>query len=175
MRQNVNPLVDLLFRGLPRPIATLDQSHCTPSGMLHPANRHKPLVFKLLPTVWEHDAVKAHGHYEPHNTLLVDDSPYKAARNHHHTALHPPEWSPLEVDPSRSDALGPGGNIRLVLEEIANAADLRDVVSRVNSTASPFWIRPSEDALYSQLRRQHGPVEMIPSEMPADYLHGRGR
>ncbi len=61
------------------------QEACTYSGT---SAAHKPLFLKELARVWTEPAFAAFG---PHNTLLVDDDAYKAARNPPHTAIHPPK------------------------------------------------------------------------------------
>ena len=61
-----------------------DQSHCTPTGLNTLENECKPLVLKELRKVWEKvepDLPFERGEYDETNTLLLDDSPYKALRN----------------------------------------------------------------------------------------------
>ena len=162
MARNVAPLVDLIFdassqgssQGSSHPAAVLDNSHCEPTGMRHPENRHKPLVLKRLSAAWQHERVAALGPFCESNTVLLDDSPYKAARNPPHTSLHPPEWTPLEACAERDGALASGGKIRSVLAELACADDMREVVRRVNGSASDFWSCPSADGLYRRLRER---------------------
>ena len=66
-----------------------DQSHCTSTGLNTLENQSKPLVLKELRKVWEKvepDLPFEKGEYDETNTLLLDDSPYKALRN-------PVSWS----------------------------------------------------------------------------------
>lgn len=59
-------------------------SKCTFTGHKTLENKHKPLVLKELRKLWnveEQDLPWEVGDYSPSNTLLVDDSPYKALRN----------------------------------------------------------------------------------------------
>lgn len=61
-----------------------DLSHCTGTGFKTLENKHKELVFKELRKLWEkHDANLPWGKgcYNASNTLLLDDSPYKALLN----------------------------------------------------------------------------------------------
>lgn len=61
-----------------------DQSHCTATGFNTLENRSKPLVFKELRKLWEKlepDLPFERGYYDETNTLLLDDTPYKALRN----------------------------------------------------------------------------------------------
>lgn len=61
-----------------------DQSHCTMTGFNTLENRQKPLVLKELRKLWEkheRDLPWESGDYNESNTLMLDDSPYKALRN----------------------------------------------------------------------------------------------
>lgn len=61
-----------------------DQSHCTMTGFKTIENRSKPLVLKELKKLWEKlepGLPWEMGDYDQTNTLLLDDSPYKALRN----------------------------------------------------------------------------------------------
>lgn len=65
-------------------MALQDLSHCTATGFRTLENRHKTLVFKELRRIWEkHDPSLPweKGVYNESNTLLLDDSPYKALLN----------------------------------------------------------------------------------------------
>ena len=59
-------------------------SKCTDTGHKTLENSNKPLVLKELKKLWQKedpDLPWEEGDYSPSNTLLVDDSPYKALRN----------------------------------------------------------------------------------------------
>ena len=59
-------------------------SQCTFTGHKTLENMHKPLVLKELRKLWnkeDPDLPWEDGDYSASNTLLVDDSPYKALRN----------------------------------------------------------------------------------------------
>jgi hypothetical protein len=61
-----------------------DQSHCTSTGFTTIENKEKPLVLKELRRLWEKlepNLSFEKGEYSEANTLLLDDSPYKALRN----------------------------------------------------------------------------------------------
>lgn len=61
-----------------------DQSHCTETGFNTIDNSDKPLVLKELKKLWEKEDPNLpwdKGVYDKSNTLLLDDSPYKALRN----------------------------------------------------------------------------------------------
>ena len=59
-------------------------SKCIDTGQKTLENNDKPLVLKELKKLWQKedpDLPWEEGDYSPSNTLLVDDSPYKALRN----------------------------------------------------------------------------------------------
>lgn len=61
-----------------------DRSHCTPTKFKTLEDKHKPVVLKELRKIWEkHDPSLPwkKGDYNQSNTLLLDDSPYKALLN----------------------------------------------------------------------------------------------
>jgi hypothetical protein len=63
-----------------------DASKCTATGLYTVENNSKPLVLKELKKLWDKeeepdDLPWQQGEFSPSNTLLVDDSPYKALRN----------------------------------------------------------------------------------------------
>ncbi|KAL1498987.1 hypothetical protein AB1Y20_013506 [Prymnesium parvum] len=148
---NVSPLVDLVFRDSPPPLAVFDGSHCTATGRMHPHEQHKPLVLKQLSTVWSHDALR---HFSARDTLLLDDSPYKAAANPQNTSLHPPAWAP-HAEGEDAAALGPHGAIRMALAAVGAAADTREAVLAVRRSDPAFWADPEGDPLYRLLREEH--------------------
>ncbi len=69
----------------------------------------------------------------PTNTLLIDDSHYKASLNPPHTAIHPAAWDDPE-GLAADDALAPAGRLRAYLESLLLAeGSVPDFVA-----ASPF-------------------------------------
>lgn len=61
-----------------------NQSHCTRTGFKTIENRDKPLFLKELSKLWKNNNTKFPwkvGDYDKSNTLLLDDSPYKALQN----------------------------------------------------------------------------------------------
>lgn len=75
---NLELLMDDILMGLQ------DLSHCTTTGFRTLENKHKTLVFKDLRRIWEkYDSSLPweKGIYNESNTLLLDDSPYKALLN----------------------------------------------------------------------------------------------
>eukprot|EP00960_Hanusia_phi_P046547 757896-Hanusia_phi.AAC.2 len=107
-RENVEELVKHIFGTANQQDVAfiLDGSSCTPTGLKHPENRYKDLVTKDLETVWSLPNMSA---FARNRTLLIDDSPYKAAFNPLGTAIHPPPWS---VATANDTGLLPGGDLR---------------------------------------------------------------
>ncbi|XP_042399731.1 uncharacterized protein LOC121989633 isoform X6 [Zingiber officinale] len=100
-RNNMDPVVDYLMGDLKHKLLFCwDQSKCTHTGRGTLDNIHKPLFLKELNKLWnkdEPDLPWEKGEYSASNTLLIDDSPYKAICNPPHTAIFPdpyrhPPW-----------------------------------------------------------------------------------
>ncbi|OEL15007.1 hypothetical protein BAE44_0023971, partial [Dichanthelium oligosanthes] len=114
-----------------------DMSKCTFTGHKTLENRHKPLMLKELSKLWnkeEPDLPWEEGDYSASNTLLVDDSPYKALRNPPHTAIFPSSYSYLNWN---DNSLGPGGDLRVYLQNLAAADDVECFVHN-NPFGQPF-------------------------------------
>ncbi|ONI18996.1 hypothetical protein PRUPE_3G252300 [Prunus persica] len=127
-----------------------DLSHCTATGFRTLENRHKTLVFKELRRIWEkHDPSLPweKGIYNESNTLLLDDSPYKALLNPAHTAVFP---HPYTFQRGSDTSLGPGGDLRVYLEGLAAAENIQEFIeqepfgqSPINESSAswPFYLR----------------------------------
>ncbi|KAJ7956485.1 NLI interacting factor-like phosphatase [Quillaja saponaria] len=106
-----------------------DQSHCTKTRFKTIENIDKPLVLKELKTLWEQRKPGLpwkKGDYNESNTLLLDDSPYKALCNPMNTAIFP---YPYKYTDTNDASLGPGGDIRVYLEGLAMAEDVQKYVA----------------------------------------------
>ncbi|GFY82932.1 haloacid dehalogenase-like hydrolase (HAD) superfamily protein [Actinidia rufa] len=106
----------------------IDLSHCTGTGCKTLENKHKELVFKELRKLWEnHDSNLPweKGDYNESNTLLLDDSPYKALLNPVHTAIFPYSYN---FKNKNDNSLGPEGDIRIYLRDLAEAEDVQKYV-----------------------------------------------
>ncbi|CAN6714178.1 unnamed protein product [Malus baccata var. baccata] len=114
-----------------------NQSHCTTTKFNTLDNEEKPLVLKELKKLWEKhdpDLPWARGEYNETNTLLVDDSPYKALCNPENTAIFP---YPFRFKDRRDRSLGEGGDIRYYLERLVEAQNVQEYVKQ-----HPFGQRP---------------------------------
>ncbi|XP_072951419.1 uncharacterized protein [Typha angustifolia] len=128
-KYNVDDVVDFLMGDLKQNLLFCwDQSKCTITGFKTIENIHKPLVLKELKKLWnkdEPDLPWERGEYSASNTLLVDDSPYKALCNPPHTAIFP---RPYCFKDQNDSSLGPGGDLHLYLEGLAMTDDVQGYV-----------------------------------------------
>lgn len=125
-KENVASVVDIVMRDFkPCLLFCWDMSKCTFTGHKTLENVHKPLVLKELRKLWnkeEPDLPWEVGDYSASNTLLVDDSPYKALRNPPYTAIFPHSYSYMNWN---DNSLGPGGDLRVYLQNLAFADDVQ--------------------------------------------------
>ncbi|XP_008805156.2 uncharacterized protein LOC103718221 isoform X1 [Phoenix dactylifera] len=128
-KYNVDALVDFLVGNLKHNLLfSWDESKCTHTGFKTIENKHKPLVLKELKKLWdkeEQDLPWDKGRYSPSNTLLVDDSPYKALCNPPYTAIFPRPYHFEDVD---DNSLGPEGDLHVYLEGLAVADDVQHYI-----------------------------------------------
>eukprot|EP00249_Psilotum_nudum_P013120 c24162_g1_i2 orf=511-2697(+) len=126
-RQKVDSLVDFIFRDSKVKLAfSWCQLNCTDTGMKAPENMHKPLFLKELSKLWGNSNPGLPwkgGDYGPINTLLVDDTPYKAIRNPPNTAIFLQSYS---AHNRKDNVLG--GTLRVYLEFLSSAANVQQFV-----------------------------------------------
>ncbi|XP_010260259.1 PREDICTED: uncharacterized protein LOC104599401 isoform X2 [Nelumbo nucifera] len=122
-----------------------DQSHCTATGFTTVGNEKKPLVLKELKKLWNKCVPGLSwnmGEYNESNTLLLDDSPYKALLNPPYTSVFPHSYSFRD---EKDNSLGPGGDLRVYLEGLAVATDVQNYVKqhpfgqRALTNSNPSW------------------------------------
>ncbi|KAL5724566.1 hypothetical protein ACHQM5_007808 [Ranunculus cassubicifolius] len=126
---NVDKVVDFIMGDYKHKLLFCwHQSQCTPTGFNTLEVAHKPMVFKEIKKLWDQRVPGlpwTKGEYNESNTLLLDDSPYKALLNPPHTAIFPDSYKCWNAN---DNALGPGGKIREYLEGIATAEDVQKYV-----------------------------------------------
>ncbi|TQE01561.1 hypothetical protein C1H46_012791 [Malus baccata] len=136
--KNVEMVVDYLWGDSRKKLLFCwNQSHCTTTKFNTLDNEEKPLVLKELKKLWEKhdpDLPWARGEFNETNTLLVDDSPYKALCNPENTAIFP---YPFRFKDRRDRSLGEGGDIRYYLERLVEAQNVQEYVKQ-----HPFGQRP---------------------------------
>ncbi|XP_022987414.1 uncharacterized protein LOC111484966 isoform X2 [Cucurbita maxima] len=101
-RKNLSMLVKSLMRDSRHKLLFCwDQSHCTATRFTTIENNRKPLVLKELKKIWENLGTNLpwkKGEFDASNTLLLDDSPYKALRNPANTAIFPTTYQYKDRD-----------------------------------------------------------------------------
>ncbi|KAK4427692.1 hypothetical protein Salat_1538200 [Sesamum alatum] len=137
-KRNMEPILDFLLGNDKCKLCFCwDQSHCTDTGFTTVEKRHKPLLLKKLKKLWDKcdpDLPWERGLYNESNTLLLDDTPYKALSNPQYTAVFPYTYRFTDV---RDNSLGPGGDLRVYLEGLAMAENVQEYVKQ-----NPFGQRP---------------------------------
>lgn len=98
---------------------TMSQMDCTNTGFRNPEKRQQPLFLKDLRNVW---AMFRPGEFNEKNTLLIDDTPYKALHNPPHTAIFPEAYIYDEAD---TFLMGP---LREFLVQLIDAPDVQEFV-----------------------------------------------
>ncbi|KAL3525843.1 hypothetical protein ACH5RR_014215 [Cinchona calisaya] len=142
----IDRVVDYLFGDLKHKLLFCwDMYHCTESGFKTLENRHKPLVCKELRKLWEKHYPNLpweKGYYDESNTVLLDDSPYKALLNPMHTAIFPHSYC---YGDKSDTSLGPGGDLRVYLEGLAITENIQTYIEqhpfgqRAIDETSPSW------------------------------------
>ncbi|KAI3503234.1 hypothetical protein L1887_31673 [Cichorium endivia] len=123
-RKILEPVVDYLLGDLKKKLLFLwDLSHCTNSSARSLENRHKFIVFKEIKKIWE----KIEYYYDESNTLLLDDSPYKALLNPKHSGIFPLSYSYMDTN---DNSLGPEGDLRVYLEGVGTTENVKMYVKQ---------------------------------------------
>ncbi|XP_071696176.1 uncharacterized protein [Rutidosis leptorrhynchoides] len=145
-RKILDPVVDYLFRDLKKKLLFIwDLSHCTNTSARSFENRHKFVVFKYFRKIWEEYGPildSDNGYYDESNTLLLDDSPYKALLNPKHSGIFPSSYCYQDIN---DKSLGPNGDLRVYLEGLAATNDVKTYVEqhpfgqRAIDETSPHW------------------------------------
>jgi hypothetical protein len=138
-RNNLDPLVKYLMGDMRHNLLFCwDSSKCTNTGFTTIGNFKKPLMLKQIKKLWtkeQSDLPWAKGEFSPCNTLLIDDSPYKALCNPPHTAIFPYSY---DFRDEGDKALENGGYFREYLEELALTKDVQNFVEKHPFGQSPI-------------------------------------
>lgn len=145
-QKNVEMVINFLLGDLKDQLLFCwDVTQCTATGFRSLENWHKTLMFKEIRKLWEpqdHGLPWEIGHFNESNTLLIDDSPYKALLNPPHTAIFPQSY---RYQDRHDTSLGPDGDIRAYLEGLAAADNVQHYVEQHSfgqgfiSESSPSW------------------------------------
>ncbi|KAM7278717.1 hypothetical protein ACFE04_005851 [Oxalis oulophora] len=123
-KRNVDRLADyLLGEFKSKLLFCWDQSQCTVTGFSTLDNNQKSMIFKELRKIWEKEEPNLTwetGYFNKSNTLLLDDTPYKALLNPPHTAVFPYSY---KFEDTNDNLLTEGGDLRVYLEGFFKAED----------------------------------------------------
>lgn len=146
MKKNVDKVINCLMGDMRHKLLFCwDSSHCTPTSFKTLENKHKPLVFKDLRKIWDKhdpDLPWEKGYYNESNTLLLDDSPYKALLNPPHTSIFPHTYT---YQSKCDNSLGNGGDLRVYLEGLVKAGNMAEYIEQNHhgqeriTERSPSW------------------------------------
>ncbi|XP_004499470.1 uncharacterized FCP1 homology domain-containing protein C1271.03c-like [Cicer arietinum] len=125
LKKNVDSVIDYLMGDMKQKLLFCwDLSHCTETSFKTLENKHKPLVFKDLRKIWDKydpNLPWEKGYYNESNTLLLDDSPYKALLNPPHNSIFPHTFS---FEHQNDNSLAVGGDLRRYLDGLAKAENM---------------------------------------------------
>lgn len=127
--QNTKRLVDYVWGAHVSKISFIwGQERCSNIGIpVESATKRKhPMFLKELKNVWSQKKKTGLARFNQSNTLLIDDSPYKAIRNPANTAIHPRGYTVYEM--ATDDMLSERGALRVYLEEMSRATSIPDFV-----------------------------------------------
>ncbi|MED6220924.1 hypothetical protein PIB30_049474 [Stylosanthes scabra] len=129
-KKNVQQVLNYLMADMKEKLLFYwDASHCTGTNFISLENKHKKVLFKDLRNVWEKrdpNLPWEKGYFNESNTLLLDDSPYKALLNPPHTSVSPLSFS--YQNKSDDNSLADGGDLREYLNGLANAESIPNYV-----------------------------------------------
>ncbi|XP_065858820.1 uncharacterized protein [Euphorbia lathyris] len=158
MKRNIDSIVDCLLGDIKHKfLFSWDLSHCTSTQFKTLENKHKPLVFKELRRIWEKcfpGLPWEKGYYNESNTLLLDDSPYKALLNPANTAIFP---YPYQYQDKTDNALGHGGELRAYLEELAESENVQNFVEQHPLGQNPITKKSETWGFYLKVLRTSNP------------------
>jgi len=120
MRVNTEAMVDNVWGELRHKLSfVLSQEHCAVDGKIPTSNGRgtKPKFLKELSVVWKNFGEQCD--VDVANTLLIDDSHYKVARNPPYTSIHPTPFTASTRD--FDSGLSEHGALRSYLQALLNA------------------------------------------------------
>ncbi|CAI8605928.1 unnamed protein product [Vicia faba] len=125
LKKNVDMVIDYLMGDMKQKLVFCwDLSHCTETSFKTLENKHKLLVFKDLRKIWDKSNPNLpweKGYYNESNTLLLDDSPYKALLNPRYNSIFPHTFNYRNHN---DNSLATGGDLRRYLDGLASAENM---------------------------------------------------
>ncbi|XP_010553347.1 PREDICTED: uncharacterized protein LOC104823469 isoform X2 [Tarenaya hassleriana] len=127
IERNVDAVLNAVMKGLKgKLLFVMDQKDCINSGFMSLEKKTKPLFFKDLSRVFRKVNSRAGKPvYSCVNTLMIDDTPYKAFLNPGNCGIFPVAFDPGNDE---DDLLDPEGELCSYLDELADASDVQDYV-----------------------------------------------
>ncbi|KAF9594743.1 hypothetical protein IFM89_034726 [Coptis chinensis] len=107
-----------------------DQSHCTTTELHTVDNIDKPVMLKEFIKLWDKDDPNLpweRREYNESNTVMLDDSSYKALFNSAHTAIFPTSY---DFQNENDNSLGPRGDIRMYLEGLTISKNVQKYIEQ---------------------------------------------
>ncbi|XP_071720739.1 uncharacterized protein [Rutidosis leptorrhynchoides] len=148
----LKPILDFLLGDLKNKLLFCwDGSKCTKTGIRTLEDKHKYLVLKDIKKIWETNGPRnswVKGTFNESNTLLLDDSPYKALINPKHTGIFPVSYSYKNKD---DNSLGPKGELRSYLEGLASTDNVKTYVKQHPFGQSPIDLNNRNWSFYSRV------------------------
>ncbi|XP_057443217.1 uncharacterized protein LOC130734792 isoform X4 [Lotus japonicus] len=137
-RTNLDRVIELVMgKSAYKLLFRWNQYHCTRTKFKTVEDVQKPIFLKELRLLWEKRNPRLpwnKGEFNESNTLLLDDSPYKALLNPKHTAVFPYTYQYHDI---KDSSLGPEGDLRVYLKGLAMAENVQEYVS-----SNPFGQPP---------------------------------
>ncbi|KAG6554870.1 hypothetical protein Mapa_003453 [Marchantia paleacea] len=162
---NVVSLVEYTFKEAKDKLAFVwHQTHCTDTKLKHPENKKKPVFLKELSKLWdktEPDLPWGKGDFGPTNTVLIDDSPYKALRNPPHTGIFPATYKATYPEDNYL-----AGELRNYLEGLVDAADVQVYLEK-HPIGMPSLDHGDEHYLFFSSVKDSTEIPASPGQPPA--------
>ncbi|XP_010528415.1 PREDICTED: uncharacterized protein LOC104805517 [Tarenaya hassleriana] len=138
----VEKITEFLFGDMKsRLLFCWDISHCAKIIYGSLGRKDKYVAFKELKRLWENydpDLPWKKGDFSETNTVLLDDSPFKALLNPPYTAVFPLSY---DYNDETDNSLGEGGGLRIYLEKLAEADNVQEFIKN-----HPFGQEPMSEA-----------------------------
>ncbi|KAF9588642.1 hypothetical protein IFM89_014180 [Coptis chinensis] len=130
-KQNLDGVLDIVMGDMKSQLLLCwDQSHCSTTGFYTVDNNVKLLMLKELVKLWDKDDLNLPWEkrkYNESNSLLVDDSLYKALLNPAHTAIFPTSY---DFRNKNDNSLRHGGDIRMYLEGLVTSENVQKYIKQ---------------------------------------------
>jgi len=124
------------------------QERCSNIGVAPSSSQNRPMFLKELQHVWKLKKKTGLSRFNVSNTLLIDDSPYKAIRNPEFTAIHPRGFSVEDIE--HDDVLGENGALRKYLERVSAAPSVPEFVRANPWTTAELSVEQAQQIAHAK-------------------------